>query len=218
VVDSSTSLKREDRLTRAGDFRLNHPRHMIYIDDFAGVCLERDRPRLGALQLEYEAVMDGMALPPKPAKTVTPCCDGVEVVGVVVHGIDLTVGVSLTKLLRLTQRTILLLERGSCRGTDFRRLLGHWSWAFLPRRPAFSCFSAVYRFMETAERKVFDIWPSVARELRVAVGLAPLLYAKLDAPWFAKVMASDASGSGQGVVAADCSPGDLEVSQGPAPP
>lgn len=90
------------------------------------------------------------------------------------------------------------------------RFVGHWSWAFLPRRAAFSCFSAVYRFIETAGRRSFTVWPSVERELRWAVGLAPLLYAKLDAPWFPKVMASDASETGQGVVAATCPLDHLE--------
>jgi hypothetical protein len=61
IVDSSTSLVGQDRLTRAGDFRLDRPRHMIYIDDFAGVCLERDRARLEAAQREYGAVLAGKA-------------------------------------------------------------------------------------------------------------------------------------------------------------
>jgi integrase len=89
------------------------------------------------------------------------------------------------------------------------RLVGHWSWAFLARRCAFSVFRAVYRFIEVAGRRKFDIWPSVVRELDIAIGLAPLLFSSIASPWFPKVLASDASGDGQGVVAADSTPAAL---------
>ena len=79
-------------------------------------------------------------------------------------------------------------------------------------------FSAVYRFIETAGGRDFNIWPSVAKELRVAVGLVPLLFSPLDAKWFPKMVATDASESGQGVVAASCpSPALAEMSRAPLP-
>jgi hypothetical protein len=60
------------------------------------------------------------------------------------------------------------------------------------RRCAFSVVRAVYRFIETAGHKTIDIWPSGAKELKVAMGLAPLLFTSLGAGWVPQVVASDA--------------------------
>jgi hypothetical protein len=62
-------------------------------------------------------------------------------------------------------------------------------------------FSSVYRFQEAADGRRFEVWPSVRRELMVMVGLAPLLFADLDEPFFERVVASDASMTGLGVSA-----------------
>jgi hypothetical protein len=64
-----------------------------------------------------------------------------------------------------------------------------------------SVFSAVYTFIYTAEQRLFTLWSSVVHELEVVVGLAPLLFASLSSSWFSRVVATDASGLGQGVVA-----------------
>jgi hypothetical protein len=81
------------------------------------------------------------------------------------------------------------------------RLVGRWTWAGLVRRPVLAVFSAVFRFQQAADGRLFDIWPSVRRELLTAVGLAPLLVAFLDDPFFDRVLAADASSQGLGVTA-----------------
>src|SRR6185312_15045678 len=89
-------------------------------------------------------------------------------------------------------------------------LLGKWTWAMLVRRPSLAVFTAVYRFVETARWRVFRIWPSVARELRVAMGLVPLLFADVAAPWAPLIVATDASEFGEGVVARRADPAEAE--------
>ena len=132
--------------------------------------------------------------------------DGVVCVGVEIRGRDLTLGVSPSKLRLLGEVTTGLLAKGFCTGSDMERLIGHWTWAFMPRRAAFSVFSAVYRFVEAAGGKTFEIWPSVAKELSVAVGLSPLLFASLDASWMPDTVATDASMWGMGMMAAPVGP------------
>ena len=88
----------------------------------------------------------------------------------------------------------------------------------MARRCAFAVFNAVYRFIETAGRRDFDIWPSVGRELRIAIALAPLMFASLSASWFSQVLATDAAESGQGVVASEHVASDIEcMSRAPIP-
>jgi hypothetical protein len=110
--------------------------------------------------------------------------------------------VSVPKLHLLVRDTLTLIRRAHCSGLELSHIVGRWSWALLACRPAFAVFSSVYRFIQTAGSRVFHLWPSVARELDLAIGLAPLLFASLDSPWFDRVVASDASQGGLGVVAA----------------
>jgi integrase len=200
VVDTRTSLRRGDRITASSDLRLDRPRHLIYIDDFN--LFDEDSARAARLHREYNEAMEAVGLPPKLAKDQPPSAEGVECIGVVFHGRRHTVGVHPTKLARLVTNTTRLLERAECTGREMAALVGHWSWAFMPRRGAFSVFNAVYRFIETAGRRVFDVWPTAARELRTAIALAPLLFSSLRSEWFPEAVASDASESGMGVVAA----------------
>lgn len=208
IVDSDTSLRARNRISRGGDFRLDRPRFAIYIDDF--MIFGWDPDELESLLQEYIAAMRRRMLPPKPSKTVHPSADGVECVGVEVHGTNRTAGVHPRKIQLLIQRTRAFLLRGQCTGLDMSRLVGHWTWVFMARRGAFSIFNAVYRFIETSGRRVFDLWPTVARELATAMDLAILLFSALDAPWFPQVVATDASETGLGVVAATSSGPALE--------
>ena len=199
ILNTRTSITQADRITKHNDFRLDRTRNMVYIDDF--ILIGLDRASMIALQDEYWRVFDGAGLPPKPSKLVRPCSDGVEVIGVEVHGRLHTCGVHPDKIQRLVERTGALLRRGVATGEEMSRIVGHWTWVCMPRRCAFSVFSSVYRFIECAGRRVFTVWPTVHRELRVMMGLAPLLFTQLDAPWFPHVLATDASSSGLGVVA-----------------
>ncbi len=91
-----------------------------------------------------------------------------------------------------------MLTGGQCIGLDLARLVGRWTWACLACRPALAVFSAVYRFIECAGSKRFVLWRSATRELRVLMGLAPLLFSCTSAPWFDRVVATDASSAGGG--------------------
>ena len=97
---------------------------------------------------------------------------------------------------------IALLEGGECSGLEMAALLGRWTWSCLVCRPALAVLSASYRFAQRADRRVFTIWPSVVRELELLIGLAPFLQAELDQEWHPDIVATDASSTGLGVVAA----------------
>ena len=217
-IASLSDLDPADRITKFADFRVDRPRYLVYIDDLILIGLECHLDRLTHLQQNYCDVMTRVGLPPKPSKVVPPSCEGVECIGVEVHGRHLTAGVHPAKLAKLARRTEALLQRGRCTGHDLSRLVGHWSWAFLARRAAFSVFNSVYRFIETAGRRVFQVWPTVARELKTAICLAPVLFASLSSPWFSRTIATDASGSGQGVVAAKMDAPSLEALARTRPP
>lgn len=200
LLDSETQLVPDDRIRVSSDLRLDRPRHMAYIDDLILIGLAPEP--LAALQQHYIAVMTAHGLPPKPSKVILPSCDGVECLGLEIDGVSKTVGLGVPKMQLLIRDTLDLLDRGLCTGVDMAHIVGRWSWAILCCRPAFAVFNAVYRFIEAARRRMFTIWDSVVRELIVMVGLAPVLWSSLDSPWFDRLVATDASEVGMGIVAA----------------
>lgn len=204
LIDTAVAaMPAADRIGSAVDLRLVGRRvlHSVYIDDVSFWGHDRD-----AVQAVWEAYCQAVVdagLVPKRSKCVGPSADGVEVLGLLIDGREHTLGVSPVKLLALRQDTFALLRRGHCTGLNLAVLLGHWTWAALANRPALSVFSAVYRFVECAGSRQFTIWDSVARELSVMAGLAPLLVAHLSRPDCPRAVATDASESGMGVVACD---------------
>jgi len=200
LLDTATGLRRCDRITRASDLRVDRARHAVYIDDV--VQFGTDAAELARLQRGYVAAVVARRFPVKARKVVAPSSEGVVALGFEVHGRELTVGVAPAKLHDLVAATRSLLRRGQCTGRELAHVLGKWTWAMLAQRFALSAFHNAYRFAREADRKTFVIWRSVARELRVAVRLAPLLFARLATPLFAHVLACDASLAGQGVCAA----------------
>ena len=81
----------------------------MYLDDLN--ILDTDAERCGRLQAEYCAAITSLGLPIKQRKLVLPCANGVECVGMEVHGRDHTVGVAPAKLSSLVSATEALLRR-----------------------------------------------------------------------------------------------------------
>ena len=129
-----------DRISKTTDARLDRTRHGIYIDDCMLVGL--DPVDVDRRLAEYEAVI-GQLFEINNKKTVRASADGVDLTGVELHGRHKTFGVSPARLHVLCEATKYLLSRGQCTGDLMARLMGHWTWAVLPRRPVFSVASSM---------------------------------------------------------------------------
>ena len=206
-MDTRTSFRPEDRITKANDCRLDRPRHGVYIDDVFAFGAERDQ--LVRDKEEYKSESAKVGLFVKPSKELGPTLEPLDVIGLEMDGVKHTFRLSSRKLRYLVGVTEHVLQVRKCTGHDMSVLVGHWIWAALVRRPVFAVLSAVYTFIERADWRCFELWPSVRRELRCLVGLAPLLFAALDASWWSQVVAVDASDWGLGVKAAASSVEDL---------
>lgn len=200
IATTAAGLHPHDRITNNNDFRIDRTRHQLYIDDC--ILFGTDPHDVFQQQQRYIMAMQRIGLPISPKKVTLPSADGVECLGLLVHGRDHTVGLAPERMVNLCLDTHAVLAAGQCTGAQIARLLGRWTWACLAARPALSVLSSAYRFVEVAKRRRFQLWPSVARELAALVGLAPLLVTDLGAGWCDKLIATDASEVGAGVTVA----------------
>jgi len=211
LLSGISGFSRSNRISKESDFDpvLVPDRVLfgVYIDDLTLIGDSADE--VNALQDRYVLRMDAVGLTTKASKRVRASSDGVESVGLLMHGEAHTIGVAPAKMWRLIGDTRDTIRRGRLSGLDLSLLVGKWSWAVLVTRFALSVFSAVYRFVDFATDRWnpksdkrwarFDMWPSVRRELETMIDLAPLFIADLSAPYFSLALASDASESGQGL-------------------
>jgi len=202
VVDSRSGLSKEDRVaSMSSNFVLSHKRvlHLIYIDDVLFFGL--DRASVDAAMAKYENAVTSVDFLVKQSKRVSATSDPVEGLGLEICGRSKRVGVSVAKLWKLCDATVALMRQRYCSGDDLRVLMGRWTWACMINRPTLAVFNAVYRYIEVAGSRNFRMWPVVRVELETIMGLAPLLFVKLCSPWCERVVATDASSTGLGVVA-----------------
>jgi integrase len=93
-----------------------------------------------------------------------------------------------------------LCRRGWAQPREVERILGKFTHLYLLHRPALAVFSAVYAFARKLGHRRARLWPSVRRELRRALALLPLVRAELDRPVCPRLVQTDASSHGAGVV------------------
>ena len=70
LLDTRTSLKKSDRITKTGDFGTGRTRHQVYIDDLNLFGL--DRAEVARLQREYERACQEAGLPIKRSRCNRP--------------------------------------------------------------------------------------------------------------------------------------------------
>lgn len=174
--------------------------HALYIDDN---CLlgtsETD------VQQQYElclAAYTAAGLLAKREKCTAATTEPTEVLGITVDGYRQQMYVAPTKMRKLLGQTVYMLSKTHCTGQELARLLGHWTWAIMLRRPAFAMLRLTYIYINTYKHINHQLWPCVRDELLALIGIAPMLYANIAAPISSFLPATDASMTGYGVVMA----------------
>jgi hypothetical protein len=202
IVYSAGAVRATDSVLCLDDPELAGARclHGIYIDDFFlfSLCQRAADAALERVLAAYRRA--GFVV--KPSKLVRPLCGVVTVLGFDIDGVTASICVSGAAARRLIHDTQRAMLADTVSGRQMERLLGHWLWLLLLRRPSLAVLQHCYRYAELAGTRPFTLWLSVRRELRTLLDLLPLLRARLNAPLFERVLASDASEYAAGVVAA----------------
>ena len=87
--------------------------------------------------------------------------------------------------------------------------MGHFTWMAMMRRPCLCVFMHGYWLVHAYGRGRLRITNQLRRELELARGLLPMLFADLGLPWSPTVHACDASLYGMGVVSRQLDPEEV---------
>jgi hypothetical protein len=200
ILYSSGAIDPEDNIMHLTSPIISHDRapHGMIVDDWFLLCLNR----LLAQRIfdKVIAAYRAAGFVVKDSKVVHPTSKPIKVIGFEICGATSVISLSTESRVSLVRSTLSALRSGQLTGTGLSHLIGRWTWCMLIRRPSLSVLQHVYRFMLVARGRRFDMWPSVRRELWMLLGLIPLLQARFDAPFFHRVIASDASETAGGVV------------------
>lgn len=174
------------------------PIHMLYIDDncILGTSMAEVDCQYQASMAAYSA--SGLVV--KAEKCVAPTSSPTEILGILINGSRCTMAAHPSKTFKLLGQTLYLIRCGTCTGTTLSRLMGHWTWLLMLRRPIFAILRYSYIFIQEMQGRSHQLWPAVINELYMLVALAPLMYADLTTPLLDILPASDASSLGNGVV------------------
>ena len=177
---------------------------LVYIDD---VCfLSLDPALLHWAVASYRSLIAGPGLLESVHKAVPPT-QTAQIYGIVLdRNVLRPRWPSLVSLLRDT-RALICSPRTSTRAVE--SLTGRWLWLLLLNRPLLSSLSRIYAFTSTrrAPRRQLRRFPEAAKhELRTLVAFVPFMFARLSPPHFSRMVATDASNWGQGVVVTDIPP------------
>ena len=163
--------------------------------------------------LNVQAAYNSVGIKINVKKSIEPTMNDVKVIGIQLNGSQQRMFIDGNDILSLINRTIMLLDVGQCTGHEMSVLVGHWCWYLLVNRPMLSILNQVYRFIQvfksTSEVKI--IWPTVHRELPTICGISAVLQIDLSTVVSSRVVATDASMYGYGVVANRSSDYNIEV-------
>ena len=202
IVSQCPSLKGAREISLADNGLDKVLRYNLFLDD--GTFLSTDKAEVDVALEGYIDVMQSHGFPPKWSKVNWASTKGITL-GVEFDGRRGSVYLPPAKMVALIADTNRMLRSDCASAHEMQVLLGRWTWAMMPRREALSVFQAAYAFAATGQSSI-RLWSTVARELRAAVGLAPLLVSDLRRPWAPWAMASDASLYAQGVTYAAIGP------------
>lgn len=206
VVYSSGALERQHSLLTLDSpiVSRDHAVHGIVIDDFFLFCLSRDVADRTVQRVLAAYHAAGFVV--KQSKVVMPTSAPVKVIGFDIDGARATIRLPAQSELSLVQSTLAVLHADTVTGSRLSHIVGRWTWVMMLRRSTLAVLQHVYRYCRVAQHRQFTLWPSVRRELCMLLGLLPLLNARLDAPYFHRAIASDASELAGGVVTTALTP------------
>ena len=206
VLYGSGAIDRADNLLQlvSPTVTRDGAQHGIVIDDFFLFSLNQALAE--RLMQRVLAAYRAAGFVVKQSKVVMPTSAPVKVIGFDIDGAHGTISLPLDSQRSLVQSTIRLLRAPFVTGAQLAHVIGRWTWVMMLRRPSLAILQHVYRYCRVAQGRSFTLWACVRRELCMLLGVLPLLHAQLQAGFFHRAIASDASELAAGVVSTPLTP------------
>ena len=199
VLETGSSLFGEERRLRDrtpnADRVGQDPYHLQYVDNLG--IFGTDLKRVNNMKDVGKALMDKVGLAMHEHEDATG--HDVEILGHVVRPEPPEIRLKAARAWKLRAAAQHLLRRRVVCGRVVEVIVGHSTYAFLLNRSLLSVFAATYKFIRSAYVVAEKLWPSVRRELEMAMGLLPMAAVCLSRVWDSDVWVTDAAPHGLGV-------------------
>ena len=174
--------------------------HFIYIDDMG--VIGYDSAHVNSLIDRVIAAYGRVGMHINVKKSIAPTINSVKVLGVTMIGRTQRLCVETEAIVSLMEQTLSLVSIGECTGRQLAVLIGTWVWYLLLRRSCLSVLRESYRFVQLfmKDPTTKQMWSAVKKELQILCCLVPSLYVDLGSSICERVIITDASCSGFGVV------------------
>ncbi|CAK0890061.1 unnamed protein product, partial [Prorocentrum cordatum] len=180
--------------------------HTVYVDNFLalGTC----RSTVERLVRQVDEALQSRGLPTREVATSSL---EEEVFGWEINGRLGFIRPRPERAWRIRLALDGLLETKKVSARDVEKVVGHCTFLALLSRTSLSIFRSVYTFIARhRDHGTVPLWESVRWELEAFRNVIPLIRRDFGAPWSSKVMASDASFWGYGVVSRDLPPDKVQ--------
>ena len=178
----------------APQMSLAKPISLIYIDNelfisYVGSSAKKSRQTaqtaLETQGLPFHEVCDNQRL--------------IEAIGLELDGLRHTARASRVKRWRLIRALEGLLSRPLVSGKQLEVIIGHYTYVALLNRSALSVLRQCYDYIRARYHVPSRLWTGVRKEIKVMIGLVPLLSVNCLMPWLGVAHCSDASPHGYAV-------------------
>lgn len=159
--------------------------HTQYVDNFVALGAQRER-----VDQFCELAVERLRGAGLPVHEVSGAREEAEVLGWSRGG---RVQASSRRLWRLKLATDAVLARNRASPRQVSRMIGHFTFVGLLKRPMLSVFDQVYHFARENDDEPKELPTFVSRELTWASALLPALWADLRSEWDPVITATDAS-------------------------
>jgi hypothetical protein len=187
-----------DNIVQINSPIVNRALHGIIVDDIGVLASSEDECTTTMDKLLVAYARSGLQVKHKKLRLASP--DPMQFLGMYIDGRRLTIRLPFEKLKRLTCLTIDLLRSDLVNGLQLQKILGLWTWQLMLLRPGLSIIHRLYAFINIVGDRDGVLWHSARLELQSLLTVLPLLQVSLSDDWYPRLIATDASEHGAGVV------------------
>lgn len=191
-------LDPNDNIVHLQSPEVNRPLHGLIVDD-VGVLSNSEAGCTSTMEQLLRAYALAR-LQVKMSKLRLASRSPMQFLGMCIDGFDLSIHLPMDKTKRLACLTIDLLRTDLVSGPQLEKVVGLWTWQLMLARPGLAILHHSYAYINALDTREGLLWQTVRSELTSLLTILPLLRISMSDGWYPRVVTTDASEQGAGVV------------------